>query len=224
MSKIGLLGGTGSEGRGLALRFALAGEEVIIGSRSSSRAEQAAAEIRGQLGSGAERVLAGANLDAARVADVVCICLPVSGLEETLVGLGHAVGGKAVIDVTNPVTRTPAGFEPVALPAPSAAEWVAQLLPHSEVVSAFKTLSAKHLSDLSRPLHGDTLVCGDGRDGKDLVVDLIGRMPSLRPVDCGPLRNARYVEAATVLLLEINRRHRATASLKVVGLRSHPPH
>lgn len=223
MRKIGILGGTGSEGQGLALRFASAGEQVLVGSRSSSRAESAAAAIRSQIPSGSDRILAATNSDAARAADVVCVCLPAAGLEPTLGDLGAVTRGKVVIEVVNPVARTKDGFEPLALPAPSAAEWVADLLPHADVVSAFKTLSAKHLSDLSHPLRGDAFVCGDSGDAKRLVFDLIDRMPQLRSVDCGPLRNARYVEAATVLVLELNRQHRVTVSLQVLGLHPRPP-
>lgn len=223
MSTIGLIGGTGNEGRGLALRFVIAGEKVVIGSRSSDRAERAAATIREQFAAGAERILAAANADAAVAADILCICLPVSGVEETLDPLRVAVDGKTVIEVVNPVQRTRQGFEPIALPAPSAAEWVARLLPRSAVVSAFKTLSARDLCDAGRPLDGDAFVCGDDEPSKRKVVDIIGRIANLNAIDCGPLRNARYIEAATVLLLELNRRHRAVTSLRILGLdRPHP--
>jgi hypothetical protein len=86
------------------------------------------------------------------------------------------------------------------------------------VVSAFKTVSAERLADLERPVDGDVLVCGDAPDAKQRIMDLARQIPNLRPIDCGPLRHARYVEALTVLLLEINRTHRATASIRIVGL------
>lgn len=224
MSTIGLLGGTGSEGRGLALRFALAGERVIIGSRSRSRADQVAAAVGEQLTACADRILAGTNAEAAAEADLACICLPVDGLEQTLGDLRSSLSGKAVIDVVNPIQRTPNGFDLVTLPRASAAEWIATLLPEADIVSAFKTLSARRLADLARPLQGDDFVCGDREDAKRRVLDLVARMPALRAVDCGPLRNARYVEAATVLLLELNHRHRATTALRLLGLRTDPPH
>jgi hypothetical protein len=223
VSRIALIGGTGNEGRGLAVRFAFAGEEVIVGSRDSSRAQEAAAVVRAQLGGGGERVFAGTNAEAAGSCDLACICLPVAGIEATLGELRPRLSGKTVIEVVNGVHRTPAGFEPVALPAPSAAEWVAALLPDSAVVSAFKTVSAKHMYDIRRTPREDTLVCGDDRDAKRRIIDLIGRIAMLRPIDCGPLRNARYVEAATVLLLELNRQHRITASLRVLGYASDTP-
>ncbi len=218
MPRIGLIGGTGDEGRGLAVRFALAGEEVLIGSRSRERAEQAAAVVRSRLGEKAHQIVAGTNVDAAGEAEIVCVCLPMPAVNETLSDLRQSLRGRTVIEVINPVRRTAQGFEPVLLAAPSAAEWVAALLPEAEVVSAFKTFSAAHLANLERPLQGDAFICGDGRETKQQVLDLVRRIPRLRPVDCGALRNARYVEAAAVLILEINRRHRATASLRVLGL------
>lgn len=220
MWKIGLLGGTGNEGRGLALRFALAGEDVIIGSRSSSRAEQAAAAIREQLRCDSRHILAHTNEEAAREADLVFLCLPVAGLEQTLGDLRPALRGKTVIEVINPIRRTGDGFDPVPVPARSAGEWVAALLPEAAVVSAFKTLSASALADIGRPLQGDAFVCGDRQSAKKAVLALAGCMPRLRAVDCGPLRNSRYVEAATVLLLELNRRHHATTALQILGLPS----
>jgi NADPH-dependent F420 reductase len=220
VSRIGLIGGTGSEGHGLALRFALAGEDVIIGSRSRSRAEHAAAVVRAQLGGRHQQVFAGTNIQAGAESDVACVCLPLSGVEATLGDLRAVLRGKTVIEVVNPVRRTQEGFESITLPAPSAAEWLAALLPDSAIVSTFKTLSAKHMCAIDRKLHGDAFVCGDDGGAKGSVLDLVRRIAALRPVDCGPLRNARYVEAATVLLLELNRQHRIIASLRVLGLDS----
>lgn len=222
MRTIALLGGTGSEGRGLALRFALAGERVLIGSRSSSRAEQAATAVGEQVAPAADRILGRTNAAAAAEADLVCICLPITGLEQTLGEVRSALRGKLLIDVVNPIGRTPDGFELASVPHASAAEWIAAMVPESTIVSAFKTLSARQLADLTQPLEGDAFVCGDREDAKREILDLVARIPVLRPVDCGPLRNARYVEAATVLLLELNRRHRATTSLRIVGLDSIP--
>jgi NADPH-dependent F420 reductase len=218
VSTIAILGGSGDEGRALALRFALAGESVVLGSRSAERAEHAAATVRQRLGADAIRIAGGTNREAAGAADLVCVCLPVAGLEGELPGLRAETRGKIVLDVVNPVGRVASGFEAMALPAPSAGEWIAALLPEARVVSALKTLSADHLADVAQPLRGDALVCGDEPAAKRRIFDLARRIPGVRPVDCGPLRNARYVEAATVLLLELNRLHRVTTGLRVVGL------
>jgi NADPH-dependent F420 reductase len=220
MAKIGLIGGTGREGRGLALRFALAGEQVIIGSRVRERAESAALALR-EKASGLDSIFAATNEDAAREADSACICLPAAGVAATLIDLRAALRGKIVIEVVNPVIRTAEGFVLTALEGvPSAAELTAMLLPESDVVAAFKTIGARHLLDVPKPLRGDALICADSPAAKRLAIDLAGRMPELRAVDCGPLRNARYAEATTALLLEINRIHAATTSLRVLDLKN----
>lgn len=221
MTKIGLIGGTGREGRGLALRFALAGDEVIIGSRQREKAEGVARALAESHVGGAP-ILAGTNEEAARQADVACISLPAAGVAATLTELRASLRAKVVIEVVNPIVRTADGFAIMPLEgAPSAAELAAMLLPDSEVVSAFKTIGARHLLDVPKPLLGDALICADSPAAKRFAIDLAGRMPQLRAVDCGPLRNARYVESTTALLLELNRIHKATTSLRILELKSH---
>lgn len=217
-----MIGGTGHEGRGLGLRLALAGERVVVGSRERGRAALAAASLNEVLAGGGAAIGGASNAEAASQADLACICLPAAALAGVLPGLAPALRGKVVIEVVNPVERGKDGFRLRALPAPSAAEHIAGLLPGARVVSAFKTLAASSLETISMPLAGDCLVCGDDAGAKEIVAEIAGRMPALRAVDAGPLRNARYVEAAMILLLEINRLHRATTSLQVVGLG--PPH
>lgn len=223
MRTISLLGGTGREGRGLGLRFALAGERVVIGSRNADRATSVARQLRKMLGDQGAAIVGTTNAEAARDADAACICLPTAGLAGVLAEAASALRGKQVIEVVNPVERTPEGFRLAPLQAPSAAEYVAQLLPEAHVVSAFQTLAAGHLLDISSRLEGDCFVCGDAPQAKELVFDLIGRMPNLRAIDAGPRHNARHIEAATVLLLEINRIYGTTSSLQVVGLDTAPP-
>jgi hypothetical protein len=223
MSKIALLGGTGNEGRGLGSRLALAGESVIIGSRNETRAQGAAQSLKDLLGDDTPPISGCTNAEAAGEADAAFVCLPAAGLAGVLTEVASALRGKIVVDVVNPVKRTKQGFEPASAEgAASAAERVAQLLPGADIVSAFKTLSATQLVNVSSPLRGDTFVCGDVSRAKTFVFELIARMPNLRAIDAGPLRNARYVEAATVLLLEINHHYKATTSLQLLGL-GQPP-
>jgi NADPH-dependent F420 reductase len=208
----------------MASRLARAGESIIIGSRSKARAQSAAQSVKDLLGDQALRILGCTNAEAARDANVAFVCLPAAGLTSVLTELAVVLEGKIVVEVVNPVRRTQQGFELAAVDgAASAAERVAQLLPKSDVVSAFKTLSATQLLQVSAPLHGDVLVCGDAARAKTFVFELIARLPQLRAVDAGALRNARYAEAATVLLLEINHRYKATTSLQLLGL-GRPPH
>src|SRR6188508_2184423 len=132
MAKIGLIGGTGREGRGLALRFALAGEQVIISSRSRERAESAARALA-ERNAGGVPILAGTNEEAARQADVACISLPAAGMAATLTELRASLRAKVVIEVVNPIARTADGFAITPLEgAPSAAELAAMLLPDSD--------------------------------------------------------------------------------------------
>ncbi len=220
MAKIGIIGGTGREGRGLALRFALAGEQVIIGSRSREKAESAAAMLA-EKNAGSIPIQAGTNEEAARQADVACIALPAAGVAATLAELRASLRAKIVIEVVNPIVRTDAGFSITPVEgAASAAELAALLMPDSDVVSAFKTIGARHLLNVPKPLSGDALICADSAEAKRFAIDLTARMPQLRAVDCGPLRNARYVEATTALLLELNRIHTATTSLRILELKS----
>jgi NADPH-dependent F420 reductase len=221
MAKIALLGGTGHEGRGLALRFALAGEQVIVGSRSAERAAGTARALNQRCPAAAYPFLGATNAAAAEQADAACVCIPAAALQETLAEVRASLLGKTVIEVVNPIVRTAAGFGLFPVAAPSAAELVAALLPDSELVSAFKTIGARHLLDTADPLRGDALVSGDSAPAKRFVLDLVARMPHLRAVDCGPLPNARHIEAMTTLLLELNRLHGGTTSVRILDLPEH---
>ena len=222
MSRIAFIGGTGHEGIGLALRCALAGEEVVIGSRDPARAQAAAAKEIDQLRAlRADAHIEGRdNLHAVDGAEIVCICVPYSGFETTLRELAPKLTDKILLDVVNPLSVTQGVFklEPVA--AGSAGELAQQLVPNAHVVSAFKNLSAEELLHLSHPLAGDVVLCGEHAESKRRIIDLIHRMPNLRPVDAGSIVNSRRLESITALLLNINKRYRANTSIQILGLKS----
>jgi NADPH-dependent F420 reductase len=220
MGRIAILGGTGAEGLGLALRFALSGEEIVIGSRQGSRAAEAAERARARLrAAGCSTKVSGAeNRDAVRDVEAVVVATPFAGVREFLAPLAPALEGMLVLDVVNPLIRERQQFTFERLADGSAAETIQKLLPGSRVVSAFKNESAEKLDALEQPMNGDVLVCGNDADARGAVMALVERIPRLRAVDAGPLINARALEAITALLLNINRRHHAITSIQIVGL------
>jgi len=214
---IGILGGTGDQGRGLARRFALAGHSVIIGSRSHERAHAAAQEI-------GHDVRGLGNRDAAVEASVVIAAVPWEGHGDLLSGLAAELAGKIVVDCVNPLGFDQRGA--YALPAAeggpvegSAAEQAAALLPGSRVVAAFHHVSAILLLDPEvDTIDLDVLVLGDDREATDLVQALAARIPGVRGIYAGRLRNCGQIEALTANLVSINRRYKAHAGLRVTDI------
>jgi 8-hydroxy-5-deazaflavin:NADPH oxidoreductase len=209
---IGILGGTGDQGRGLARRFALAGNPVIIGSRSHDRAQEVAQEAGNHI-----RGLA--NRDCAREADVVIAAVPWEGHGELLAGLTAELAGKIVVDCVNPLGFDKRGAYPLPVAEGSAAEQAAALLPDSRVVAAFHHVSAVLLLDAEvQTIDMDVLVLGDDREATDTVQSLAARIPGVRGVYAGRLRNSGQIEALTANLVSINRRYKAHAGLRVTDI------
>jgi len=217
--RIALVGGTGPEGRGLAARFALAGHEVVLGSREASRADAVAAELTATLaaaGSGA-RVTGAANADAVAGCELAVIVVPYEAHRPTLEALAGALAGKVVVDAVVPV-RFERGPRPIEVPEGSATEQAASILPGSKVVGAFHNLAADALLALDEPVDADVLVTGADAEAKTLVSALAEQIEGVRAVDAGPLRFSRFVEGLTVLLIGINGRYKAHSALRITGL------
>ena len=214
---LAFLGGTGPEGRGLALRLAAAGEPAIIGSRDAGRAATAAEELL-QLAPGTN--ISGAdNAQAAAQADVVFLAFPYEGQRATLEQLQDALAGKVVVDVIAPMSfQRGQGASAVEVEAGSAAQEAQELLPDSLVVSAFQNISAEELQQPDTVMDGDVIVCSDHAEAKNLVMSLVSKIPSLRPVDGGGLANSKYVEQITPMLVNINRIYKIHAGIKIVGI------
>jgi NADPH-dependent F420 reductase len=209
---IGILGGTGDQGRGLARRFALAGNPVIIGSRRHERAQAAAREI-------GQNVQGLANRDCALAANVVIAAVPWEGHGELLSGLAPELAGKIVVDCVNPLGFDQRGCYPLPVAEGSAAEQAAALLPDSHVVAAFHHVSAVLLLDPEvQTIDLDVLVLGDDRPSTDLVQALAARIPGVRGVYAGRLRVAGQIEALTANLVAINRRYKAHAGLRITDI------
>jgi 8-hydroxy-5-deazaflavin:NADPH oxidoreductase len=233
---IGVLGGTGDEGRGLARRLAIAGNRVIIGSRDAKRAEAAAAALAADpaltplpadpaaatLAAGAAApplVTGAANEDAARNADLVIAAVPWAGHRDTLSGLAEVLDGKILVDCVNPIGFDSRGAYPLPVPEGSAAEQAAAVLPGSRVVGAFHHVSADLLLDPTvAELDLDVLVLGDDREATDLVQALATRLPGVRGIYAGRLRNCGQVEALTANLISVNRRYKGHAGLRITEI------
>jgi NADPH-dependent F420 reductase len=210
---IGVLGGTGDQGRGLARRLGLAGNKVIIGSRDQARAHAAAAALD------LPHVTGAANEDAARAADVVIAAIPWDGHKDLLSQLADALSGKIVIDCVNPMGFDAKGAYALPVSEGSAAEQAAGVLPGSTVVGAFHHVSAVLLLDPDVEwVDLDVLVTGDDRRATDLVQALASRIPGARGVYAGRLRNCGQVEALTANLVSVNRRYKAHAGLRVTDV------
>jgi NADPH-dependent F420 reductase len=217
---VGILGGTGDQGRGLAYRLARAGQPILIGSRSAERAAEAAAQIRRMDGLPADADVAGAdNLDVATRSDIVIVAVPWDGHAALLTELRDALAGKVVVDCVNPL-----GFDkqgPYALPVEegSAVQQAAALLPDSRICAAFNHVSAPLLADpqVDR-IDLDVLICTEERELIGIVAALAARIPGMRGVYAGRLRNAHQVEAFTANLIAINKRYKAHAGVRVTDV------
>ena len=195
---IGVVGGSGDFGRGLAERLHRLGEDVVIGSRTPS----------GDFLS---------NADACRASDVVFLSVPPAGVEATARDLAEALAGRIAVSVASPIVFVEG--KPGALTGEvSLAELAQRAAPDARVVAGFHTVSAKMLADVEQALDEDVLFCGDDREAKKVVGGLAERLVAGRAVDCGRLEVARWLEPLTAVLLNVNRRYRANSGIRVTGL------
>ena len=213
---LAFLGGTGPEGRGLALRLALAGEEVIIGSRDEDRAREAAQALR-ELAPGAA-ISGDVNAVAAQRGDSAFITVPYEGQKPLLEQVAGHLTGKVVVSVVAPLAVTRGRARAVPVEEGSAAMQAQQLLPDSFLVAAFQNISAADLIVPNRAMEGDVVVCSDHQEPKELVMEMVRKIRDLRPVDGDGLENAKYVEEFTALLLNINRIYKSHSMIKIVGI------
>lgn len=213
---VGVLGGTGAQGRGLAVRWAQAGLKVVVGSRAAERAQQAAAEIAEQTGGA---VTGQDNSGCAGASDIVLAALPWEGHEETLRSLRTELAGKIVVDCVNPLGFDKRGPYALGVPEGSAAEQAEAVLPDSRVTAAFHHVSAVKLADTGIDhIDLDVLVLGDDREATDVVRELADVIPGVRGIYGGRLRNAHQVEAFTANIIAINRRYKAHAGLRITDV------
>ena len=215
---LAILGGTGPEGKGLALRLALAGEAVTIGSRSAERGAAAAAELAE--GAPGASIAGSDNAGAAAAAgDVVFLAFPYEGQRPVLEELAGSLDGKIVVSVIAPMAfERGKGARAVEVEAGSAAQEAQEILSGAQVVAAFQNVSAEELQDPQVKMEDDVVVCSDHADAKKLVMGLVDKISHLRGIDGGALANARYVEQITPLLVNINRIYRTHSGIKITGV------
>ena len=216
MKTLAILGGTGKEGAGLALRWARHGYRVIIGSRSPKRAESRAAEMSAELGDACIEGMG--NADAAAAADIVILSVPYSAHAATLQSVREQCAGKALVDLTVPLQ--PPQISSVNLPPGQAAALEAQALLGESVtvVAAFQNVSAVKLRQLDRPVDCDVLVCADDADAKAATIELVSAA-GMRGIDAGGLKNAVAAESLTPVLMHINRKYGVKgAGIRITGL------
>ena len=213
---LSFLGGTGPEGRGLALRYALAGEDVIIGSRAERRARKAAEEL---LTLAPKATILGMdNSEAAQQGERVFITVPYEAQKPLLEELEASLASKIVVGVVSPLTVRKGIARAVSVKEGSAAMQAQQLLPSSQVVAAFQNVSAVDLLVPDRVMQGDVVVCSDHQEAKQQVMELVKIIKALRPIDGDGLENSRYIEDFAALLLNINRIYKCHSMIKIVGV------
>jgi NADPH-dependent F420 reductase len=222
--RVGLIGGTGEEGRGLALRWANAGAQVSIGSRTLEKAQTAAAQLNQILNASGFRghhISAGENRDVIGWAEFALLTVPFAHAASTLDSHRQDFrAGTILIDITVPVSFDQGRVRYVDLPEGSASEHLESRVPENiPLVAAFKTEPAHLLAELDEPLDCDCFVAGDSKDARTKVMEAIGFIDGLRAVDAGTLYSARTLERMTVLAIGINRRYKIkTARYRVAGL------
>jgi NADPH-dependent F420 reductase len=218
---IAILGGTGQEGGGIALRLAKAGHRVILGSRDGSKAVAAAAQMKATLG--AASITGAANGEAAAVAEIVILTVPFAAQRSTVEEVRGALEGKILVDATVPLM--PRKVARVQLPSDgSAVAAIQKALGESvRVVSAFQNVSAHHLKDLAHSVDCDVLVCGDDAAAREIVIGLAADM-GLRGLHAGSIVNSAAAEALTSVLIAMNMRYKVPGTgIRITGLPAEPP-
>ena len=224
MDSVTVIGGTGALGFGLAARLAQQGTQVVIGSRDAGRADEAAERVRELV---ADAPVQGAvNAEAARLSEVVFLCVPFRNQSENLTNLQEALReGQLLVDATVPLDAAVSGHATsiVCVWQGSAAQQAEEMAPVGvRVVSALHTISAHALASIDEPLDEDVLICGDRRADKVQAAEILQRIPGLRAVDAGRLEMSRIAEALTALMISINAKYKAHAGVRIANLPDHP--
>jgi NADPH-dependent F420 reductase len=214
---IGILGGTGPAGRGLAVRLASVGHEVILGSRDGERAAVVAGEVRERAGGRANTVTGGLN-DVAAGCDLVVVATPWESALSTVVALREQLADKVVISMVNALIKNGREMLPMYPPRGSVAEMVQAALPASRVAASFHHLPAGMMEDLDSGLEADVLVCSDHRSATEETLAMLEGIAGLRALDAGSLAQAAAIEAFTAVAITLNIRYRTHSTIKMAGL------
>ncbi len=215
--RVGVLGGTGPAGSGLAARLASVGVDVVIGSRSKDRADDVCAAVAERWPGRELPLEPGTNVDAAD-ADVVVVATPWDAAAATVASVAKQLEGKVVVSMANALTKMGDEFEPLVPPRGSVAAHVQSAVPGARVAAAFHHLPAKALANLSQPVESDVLICSDHPSAFAVTAELVDLIPDLRPLNAGSLSNAAPIEAITAVLLQLNVRYRTRAAVRFTGI------
>ncbi len=219
--RIGIFGGTGPAGSGLAARLASIGHQVVIGSRSKYRAMETVDELVGKWPQLDGMLEAGDNAAAAEC-DMVVIATPWDSAASTAQENEEALVGKIVISMANALVRVNKEFQPLVPPRGSVAAHVQAAVPRCHVVAAFHHLPATELGHIDEPIDSDVLICGDDPASVRAVSKIVEEFPGCRPLDAGELSNATAIEAFTAVLLQLNVRYKTRVAPKLTGIKRDP--
>jgi NADPH-dependent F420 reductase len=219
--RIGILGGTGPAGSGLAARLASIGYEVVIGSRSKYRAMEICDKLLESWPDLKNLLSAGDNPEAA-ACDLVVIATPWDSAATTAKEYAELLRGKIVVSMANALVKVGPEFQPLVPPRGSVAAHVQAAVPDCRVVAAFHHLPAKELGMIGHPIDSDVLICGDDHDAVATVSGIVERIPGCRPLDAGELSNATAIEAFTAVLLQLNVRYKTRVAPKLTGIKRDP--
>jgi hypothetical protein len=217
-NSVGLIGGTGPLGRGLALRLAAAGVEILLGSRDGGRAQELCDTLSLSLPAGTGSIRGLANELVAEQAGLVIVTIPYDATATTLPTLASHLTARVVVSTAVPMEFRAGIPHPLRPAAGSATQEVAMLCPGAKVVGAFHTVAAGQLQKLALQLNEDCLVTADDDPAKQQVLELVGRVTGLRPVDAGGLQSAAFSEGLTPFLLRLNRLHGSHTGIRITGL------
>lgn len=211
---VGIIGGTGAQGLGIAKRLAIAGVDVIVGSRKEEKAVTVVEEALEEIKEYDPASMVGmANEDAAKEADILILTVPLQAQVATVKGIKEFVKDKIVLDATVPLESAIGGKVSSLLHVTpgSAAERTAQLLEEegARVVVAFSNISNSHLANIPEPIDCDCLICGDDKGAKDVATEIIEKIPDLRAIDVGGLEKAHLIESITPLLIGLNIKYKS---------------
>ncbi|NNE10842.1 MAG: NADPH-dependent F420 reductase [Ilumatobacter sp.] len=219
--RIGVIGGSGPAGSGLAARLASVGYEAVIGSRSKYRAMETRDSIVDQFPEIDELLGYGDNGTAAHC-DVVVIATPWDSAATMAQDHESHLHGKIVVSMANALVRVGREFQPLVPPRGSVAAHVQAAVPDSRVVAAFHHLPAKELGQIGEPIDSDVLICGDEHEAVATISEIVAKIPGCRPLDAGELSNATAIEAFTAVLLQLNVRYKTRVAPKLTGIKSDP--
>ena len=214
---VGVLGGTGPAGSGLAVRLASVGLEVTIGSRSVERAKDTCDRLIERWPDHTLALRPGDN-DEAAAADIVVVATPWDAAASTSASVAEHLEGKVVISMANALAKVGDEFQPLVPPRGSVAASVQAIVPAACVSAAFHHLPAKELGDIAQTLESDVLICSDHPSALEATADLVRLVPGLRPLDAGRLSNAAPIEAFAAVLLQVNMRYRTRAAIKLTRI------